>query len=138
MEITCLSYTFLIKKKVNKIMKYIKLFEEKLNEGEIQTLNIKKYYDVEFVRGVTINNVYNGEGSPNIDVKINKGEQARLYIDQNKVDNTKFYVTAIRPLLERTTNENTEIEMNKLWNGGFLLNKEFYFDTKNLPFKIIQ
>lgn len=99
---------------------------------------IKKYYDVEFLKDYIISNIYVGENQNNIDVSISKGDKVRLYLDKNKVSETKFYIKAIRPLLDKSTNENASIQIGALWNGSFLLDKEFFFESKNLPFKIIQ
>lgn len=111
--------------------------ESKMNES-VEKLTPKKYYDVVFLKDYVINNIYIGENSSNIDVNIKKGDKVRLYLDKNKSDETKFCIKAIRPLLDKSTNENQQVEMGALWNGSFLLDKEVFFEGSNLPFKIIQ
>jgi hypothetical protein len=116
-------------------MKYLntkfKLFLENNQEHN------RKYEIVSFTKEYIIENVYGG--SNNINVKVKPGEKVKLYFDINNSDDTKYVITGMRPIMasENENNiEKTDLELNELWEGNFILDKPLILNKSDLPFKI--
>lgn len=131
-ETLYLNFMSLLEKNKLQKMSSIKKYKDFLSN--ITPSKVGNYQIVEFNKEFTIHKIHAGI-EKEISIKINKGEEIKLFFDPNTNEN-QLRVIGLRPMRFEKKNESKSSEINTLWEANFILNKPIDLDIDDLPFKL--